>query len=80
MKSVSLDLRSAFEKEITKFVKELGLFIDGKGDMPKTNTEAIKNNYIQLGVAELVKHGAKKPQALKVSKYTFETLLTQMMV
>ena len=76
--TVSLDTREDFEKEIKTFMKDLRDFLDGKGEMPTTNTEVIKAKYVKIGEEEMVGTGTPKYVAKRVSNSTFSTLLEKM--
>lgn len=73
--SVILDLREQFTAEVEDFILNLNTFLEGKGPVPVNNTETIKNKFIKLSTADMIKSGTPRGVAQRVSKSCFEEML-----
>lgn len=87
--TISVGLRSQFEKEVQTFAKQLEAFVSGEEKslfgsviepiMPQGNTQDIVEKYVKLGAVQLQSEGVRRMRAQSIAKHTFSELLVSVM-
>lgn len=73
--TVSYDTKANFQAELDNFIESLNSFIDGKGPMPTSNVEQIKEKHIKLSIEDMKKSGTPRGLAQRVSKHILGEML-----
>jgi len=90
MNTIPTELTYNFVKEVKEYAVAMKNFLDFNSlkqdfrvkpvSMPKTNIKDISDKYVLAGTSYLVKKGIRKNRANKISSFTFETLLEEVML